>query len=73
MKESSFSLSQFYIFYTLTGTKAIDVLPYSGDDIEVMTSYDGKTHRLTIDEDKTTFDVNAFKQAVEYLVSKGYS
>jgi hypothetical protein len=57
---------------------AVITFPYDKFDrnkhkyLEVMTEYDGKTHRLTIDDDKTTFDVDAFKQAVEYLVLKGY-
>lgn len=38
----------------------------------VITEYDGKIHRLTLNDENTTFDVDAFKQGVEFLVSKGY-
>ena len=40
--------------------------------LDIITEYDGKTHRLTIDKDNQTFDVDAFRQGVEFLVKKGY-
>lgn len=40
--------------------------------LEVITEYDGKKHRLTIEKDNQTFDVDAFRQGVEYLVRNGY-
>ncbi len=40
--------------------------------LDLVTEFDGKTHRLTIDNDNMTFDVDAFKQGVEYLVKNGY-
>jgi hypothetical protein len=38
----------------------------------IITEFEGKVHRLTIKADNMTFDVDAFKQGVEYLVEKGY-
>jgi hypothetical protein len=41
-------------------------------NMEVTTEFDGNTHHMNIEEANTTYDVDAFKQAVQFLVSKGY-
>lgn len=40
--------------------------------LEVFSEFDAQVHRLTLEPGNTTFDIDAFKQAVEYLVQKGY-
>ena len=40
--------------------------------LEIFTESDGKTHRLTLEDKNTEWDVIAFKQAVVYLVNNGY-
>ncbi len=63
----------------LNGTECAKIkFPYDKFDrkdnraLEVYTEYDDENHNLSIDDANTTFDVDAFKQAVIYLVNKGY-
>lgn len=40
--------------------------------MEVETEFDGKVHAVQIDEANTDWDIDSFKQAVQFLVEKGY-
>jgi hypothetical protein len=40
--------------------------------MEAFTEFDGKTHNLTIEPANTDWDIDAFKQAVLYLINNGY-
>lgn len=40
--------------------------------MSINTEFDGKNAFLTIDENNRTFDIDTFKQAVEFLVKNGY-
>lgn len=40
--------------------------------ISLYTEFDGKFHNLNMDDKNRTFDVDAFKQAVEFMVKMGY-
>ncbi|OGU61227.1 MAG: hypothetical protein A2X64_06605 [Ignavibacteria bacterium GWF2_33_9] len=40
--------------------------------MSILTEFDGKMFNSSINDNNRTFDIDAFKQAVEYLVQKGY-
>ncbi|MEI6089545.1 MAG: hypothetical protein WCR42_03760 [bacterium] len=41
-------------------------------NMEVLTEFDGLISRMNIDAANQTFDIDAFKQAIQFLVQKGY-
>lgn len=41
-------------------------------NMEIITEFDGQFHRMNINENNRTFDIDAFRQAVQFLVEKGY-